>query len=256
LGRSDEVWSTVCIWYTYKCVKQGWVAKLIDASDALNRKETMMPATLLNKRTVMGFVTTFAMYAVSQIAVFATNQPVVVANTTANPVPTMVNNTVSNPVPAKITNTTLPTVASDNPAFQPFQASIYVSIANGSNSGGDNGNVSPGTQTVLIPAGKRLVVQTVSMYRQGTIATQTVQIFINSSFGGTYTAFALPVVGGTTASYVGAAQPMTFYADGGTELLANVFRSGTTGAESETVTISGYLVNLPTAPTAAQPKTP
>jgi len=211
-----------------------------------------MPAKTTTNRMTAGFIATLAICAVSPSAVCAANQPVTVTNT----VPTVVTNTVAKPVPAQITNTTLPTVASDNPAFQPFQANIYVNIANGASGGTDNGNVSPGTQTVLIPAGKRLVVQTVSAYRSGAISTQTVQIFINTSVGGTYAAFAMPLISGSTASYVGAAQPITFYADGGTELLANAFRSGTSGAESETVTITGYLVNIGPSALVAQPKTP
>jgi hypothetical protein len=171
---------------------------------------------------VAGLIATLAICAASQSAVFAANQPVVVTNTTAKPVPTI-----------------------DTAAQQPFQANIYINIANGASGGGDNSNVSPGTQTILIPPGKRLVVQTVSVYRSGAISTQTVQVFINSSVGGAYCAFATPIIPASTASYVGIAQPMTFYSDGNTRLLANAFRAGTTGAESETVTISGYLVNVP-----------
>ena len=183
-----------------------------------------MPSITSTNRMLAGFIATLAMCAVSQTATFAASQPVVVTNPSSSPVPT---------------------VGRDNPAFQPFQANIYINIANGSSGGGDNGNVSPGTQTVLIPAGKRLVVQTVSVYRSGAISTQTTQVFINSSVGGSYAAFALPVISGSAASYVGIAQPMTFYSDGGTELLANAFRNGTAGAEADTVTISGYLVNVP-----------
>ena len=182
-----------------------------------------MQAVTTTNRMLAGFIATLAICAVSQTPTFAASQPVVVTNPASSPVPT---------------------VARDNPAFQPFQANIYVNIANGASGGGDNGNVSPGTQTVLIPAGKRLVVQTVSVYRSGAISTQTTQIFINTSVNGAYAAFALPPVSASTASYVGIAQPMTFYSDGGTELLANAFRNGTSGAESETVTISGYLVSL------------
>ena len=132
-----------------------------------------------------------------------------------------------------------------SPALQPFQANIFINIANGSSAGGDNGNVSPGTQTLLIPAGKRLVVQTVSFYRSGAISTGSTQIFINASVNGTYSAFSAPSAPATSASYSGATLPSLFYADGGTELLANAFRNSTSGAESETVTVSGYLVDTP-----------
>jgi hypothetical protein len=124
-----------------------------------------------------------------------------------------------------------------------YQAIIYVNIANGASGGGDNGNVSPGSQTLLIPTGKRLVVQSVSVYRSGAISSGNVQIFINSDVNGGYAARALPVVGPTTALYAGSTLSAPFYADGGTELLANAFRDSTTGAETETVSVTGYLIN-------------
>jgi hypothetical protein len=129
--------------------------------------------------------------------------------------------------------------------LQPFQATIIISIANGTSGGGDNGNVSPGTQTVLIPTGKRLVVQTVSVYRSGAISASITQIFINSSVNGGYASYAVPPVPPSAASYAGATLTGPFYADGGTELLANAFRNSTSGAETETVTVSGYLVDVP-----------
>ncbi len=136
-------------------------------------------------------------------------------------------------------------LATASPALQPFQANIYINIANGSSGGGDNGNISPGSQTVLIPAGKRLVVQTVSVYRSGSFSATTTQIFINASVNGSYTAYAVPPAPPSTASYSGATLSGLFYADGGTELLANAFRNSTSGAETETVSISGYLVDVP-----------
>ena len=190
-----------------------------------------MPAITTTIGMVAGFIATII---APQLGFIAALVPVIVQNTPANSVPAVITNNSAKPVPTI-----------DTAAQKPFQANIYINIADGASGGGDNGNVSPGTQTVSIPAGKRLVVQTVSAYRSGTISTQTVQIFINSSVGGNYAAFSMPVFPATTASYVGAAQPMTFYADGGTQLLANAFRNGTSGAESETVTISGYLVNVP-----------
>jgi len=132
-----------------------------------------------------------------------------------------------------------------SPALQPFQKTILINIASGASGGGDNGNVSPGTQTLLIPTGKRLVVQTVSMYRGGAISATSTQIFINASVNGAYAAYAVPPVPASAASYAGATLTGLFYADGGTELLANAFRNSTSGAETDTVTISGYLVDVP-----------
>jgi hypothetical protein len=148
----------------------------------------------------------------------------------------IVTNPVGNPVHTK---------ATDNPALQPFQANITITIQNGNSGGTDNGNVSPGTQTVLIPAKKRLVVQTVSVYRAGAISASTVQIFVNASVQGTYASYALPLTPASAATYVGTTFNGVFYADADTELLANAFRNSTSGAETDTVSVTGYLVNVP-----------
>jgi hypothetical protein len=99
--------------------------------------------------------------------------------------------------------------------------------------------------TVLIPAKKRLVVQTVSVYRSGAISASTVQIFMNTSVHGTYASYALPLIPASAASYVGTTFNGVFYADADTELLANAFRDSTSGAETDTVSVTGYLVNVP-----------
>jgi hypothetical protein len=125
----------------------------------------------------------------------------------------------------------------------PYQTNITIKIANGSNVGSANGVLS-GTQAVLIPAGKRLIVQTVSMYRFGAGSNgSTVQIFMNANAGGTYASSAVPPATNTGATVTGATFNGTFYADGGTELEANAFRTNKKGAETVTVSVTGYLVS-------------
>jgi hypothetical protein len=152
-----------------------------------------------------------------------------------SPAPVTVTNSVNNPVPTK---------ATDNPALQPFQASIIILIADGASGGGDNGNVLA-SQTLLIPTGKRLVVQTVSMYREGAISASSTQIFISVNSNGSYSTFALPPAPPSAASFSGATLTGLFYAEGGTELLADAWRNTTSGTEKDVVAVSGYLVNVP-----------
>ena len=149
--------------------------------------------------------------------------------------------------PVPVTETSpVTTLAGDGIGKQPFAATINISIASGASGGTDNGNVTPGTQTVAVPAGKRLVVQMVSVYRSRSLtAGSGVQIFLNGNVNGGYASYAMPSAIANGATYAGASQAMTFVADAGTEVLANAFRTVTTGAETDTVTVSGYLVNVP-----------
>jgi hypothetical protein len=153
----------------------------------------------------------------------------------------------ANPFPSSSPNATQYAADSTAPKaaakINAYQGNIYITIANGAGVGSDNGDVSPGTQTLLIPAGKRLVVQSASMYRSGAgAAKSTIQIFVNTNVNGTYASYALPLATDNGANYAGATLNGTFYADGGTELLANAFRNNTTGAENVVVSVTGYLV--------------
>ncbi len=133
----------------------------------------------------------------------------------------------------------------EGPARQPFVATIYPTILNGTSIGSDNGNPG-GIQTFPVPVGKRLVVQTISMYRNSTLgANSTVQVYVNASVNGSYAAYGLPVVPNSGSYHPGIAQGLTFTADGGTNVLVNAFRNGSVGTESSTVTVAGYLVDVP-----------
>lgn len=125
----------------------------------------------------------------------------------------------------------------------PYQGTITIVIDSGSNQGSENGVNNPGTQTLLIPAGQRLIIQTVSMFRAtGGSSGSTVQVFIDASLNNAYGFYALPPVTNNGAVDIGATFTGTLYADGGTELLANAYRSNTTGTETVTVSVTGYLV--------------
>ena len=97
-----------------------------------------------------------------------------------------------------------------------------------------------------MPIGKRLIIQTVSMYRDGDFgAASTVQIFVNANVNGKYAAYPLPVVPSSGSLFPGIAQELTFTADGGTSVIVNTFRNETFGAENDVVTVAGYLVDVP-----------
>jgi hypothetical protein len=149
--------------------------------------------------------------------------------------------TAGGPVPVTVTNA--PLAVSVGPVQQPFATRIFITIKDGANQGADNG-IGAGTQTIQIPIGKRLVVQTLSTYRNGS-SPDAVQVFVNAELNGNYIAYALPFVPATSAGYSGISQALTFQADGGTRLLINAFRTGSTGQENDVVAVSGYLVDAP-----------
>ena len=152
--------------------------------------------------------------------------------------------TAGGPVPVAVTNT-VQSRDTEGPARQPFVSTLDLKIADGSSQGSDNSNTS-GTQTFLVPMGKRLIVQTVSMYRSGNYgAASTVQIFVNANANGSYAAYPLPVVPNSGSLFSGIAQELTFTADGGTPVVVNNFRNGTVGNETDVVTVAGYLVDVP-----------
>ncbi|MCU1382780.1 MAG: hypothetical protein JWL71_1477 [Acidobacteria bacterium] len=155
------------------------------------------------------------------------------ANVTGN-VAVTVGNSAANPIPVHVV---------DGTSDQPYSLNVNINIANGGSGGTANGDTN-GSQSFAVPAGKRLVVETVSMYRPGDIG-QSVQVFVNTRLNNLYSAFAVPPAAANNSTYTGATQAMKFYADPGTRGLVNAFRSGSTGAESVTVAIAGHLVDVP-----------
>ena len=148
------------------------------------------------------------------------------------------------PVPVTVTNT-VSNRDTEGPARQPFVATLALKILNG-NSTGSNNSLPNGTQTFPVPVGKRLIVQTISMYRDGTFAANSsVQVYVNASVNGSYASYALPVVPNSGGLFPGIAQGLTFAADGGTTVLVNTFRNGSVGVETDTVIVAGYLVDVP-----------
>jgi hypothetical protein len=141
-----------------------------------------------------------------------------------------------------------PTVKdADNPARQPFHASAYVGFSNGSASA---------TATITtVPAGKRLIIEHVSVYGQMLVGQTMRRAAIGTSLlnynDGGYVFDDLtvsPQGSDGVKDYFVASQDVRLYADPGTQVLGTAIRNSTAGANPDTAvqfSISGYLVDVP-----------
>ena len=138
----------------------------------------------------------------------------------------------------------MPVKDQDNPARQPFQWQNSGTIAAGS----DRVDF-----TIQVPAGKRLVIEQLSGAASVNNSVGTVPRFLIASFSGGIASGYAP------GAYVGndgmsprvyASQQLRMYADPGTNVSVEVQRSsdnvgGYSGTVSFTVSVTGYLVNIP-----------
>ena len=142
------------------------------------------------------------------------------------------------PVPVAVTNTPLAVVSTDPAIAQPYAQTVFPNFAVGK-------KFAPNI-SLAVPVGKRLVVQTVSVLRTGTITPGSVsEIAVVVGTNGDTSYFALPSPPATAASFSGISQALTFQVDGGTSLTIFGSRNTTVGSEGDIVTVSGYLVNVP-----------
>ena len=153
--------------------------------------------------------------------------------------------TAGGPVPVTVANSSLNVQShdADNAARQPFQASTRYVIPNGTNSGvldTANGNVD-----IVVPPGKRLVIQTVSYYVAQATAGEVYHTSIQPLSGGTLSPYALPAVTPDGAPLPGVTQSMTLYADPETILFWSVGRSTSVGKRSVELVVCGYRVDVP-----------
>jgi len=114
--------------------------------------------------------------------------------------------------------------------------SVACTIAAGSTSG---------TVTIAtVPAGKELQVQTSSYYTFGQASGSIGQVYLGTTAGGAGGYIAVPEALADGSIYPGATLAATFYADPGSRLFANCYRSGSTASsESMEITIAGNYVN-------------
>jgi hypothetical protein len=148
------------------------------------------------------------------------------------PLPVTVTNGITRPVPM---------FGTDNPAFQPFQHSAEFSTSVG---------VGSGFITITtVPAGKRLVIEFVSVDVFNFAGSPVHSVYITTTTAGvtTYHRFVLFGQGldafgnGVSA----AAQQVRLYADPGTTVSGSLTRSGSVGTAEAGFHISGYFVDLP-----------
>jgi len=137
-----------------------------------------------------------------------------------------------------------PTVKdADNPATQPFQASVQGSFNN--NGGRDTGYV--GITTV--PAGKRLVIEHASVFGQVLTGHSLIQTLIKVTLGGQealhYLTISAQGSDGFFDNFV-ASEQVRFYADPGTQVFGYAFRNASAGDNDYVqFIISGYFVDVP-----------
>lgn len=149
----------------------------------------------------------------------------------------VVTNTTAQPVPVKEQN---------NPAFQPFQITVqpYVSAGQAYN-----------YAFVPVPAGKRLVIEQVSgaAFASGVLSGTVARMTVIGSVGSSPNIFVpMSFVGNNPASQpiFAASQPIRMYVDGGTSFSVLIHRSadingGYSGSLSSTISVVGYLVDIP-----------
>ena len=140
--------------------------------------------------------------------------------------------TAGGPIPVSVANTPLSTTPTDNPAKQPFQTTVLITI--------DNKFV----PLTTVPAGKRLVIESINTFSNYATDSQTYRIVLSpDTRTSLYQSFVLPP-GTVSAPYANITQKILMYAEAGQEVDAAVGASGTL-SPSVYVSLSGYYVNVP-----------
>ena len=129
----------------------------------------------------------------------------------------------------------------DQPARQPFAHSFSNNFTSGVCGDDDN---------IVVPSGKRLVIETVS----GQVRVpsgQTAVLTLGATTSGVVASYPVPITfAGSNLCFDGQDSFRTFealriYADPGSTVIVEVRRNSNTGPVSWFLTISGYLVDLP-----------
>jgi hypothetical protein len=126
----------------------------------------------------------------------------------------------------------------DNPALQPFQQFLAGAM--------DDGELNMGDElAVTVPAGKRLVIETVSAIVT-TAAGQNVRIRVDATAGGVAAHHLTVSKEPWQASFDHKGiQSGRMYADPGTTVYIRVVRDQSTGIANVNAAISGHFVNVP-----------
>ena len=174
---------------------------------------------------------------------YAADKDVVVVNTPAQPVPTTVQGTVQTAVQGTVQTSIVGTVSVkdvDDPARHPFADIKVISF--------DDGEAQDDTEFDPVPAGKRLVIETVTLRSQAA-AGQIWDVIMFVTTNGAPIAHALELPTFQTLGDIDirtATLPVRFYADPGTQVKVHAHREyGTVGLAGVNVTISGHYVSVP-----------
>lgn len=124
----------------------------------------------------------------------------------------------------------------DNPARQPFQASIDTDWP--------AGFIVKTTTLLTVPVGKRAVIEYATFYIAPSAGSKIQFAELGTTVGGNPASF--DFVGTPITSIGVVAQPLRLYADAGTNIVGIVgLDSTSTGGGEIKISISGYLVNVP-----------
>ena len=156
------------------------------------------------------------------------------------------------PMPVNVTNDILhavPTLASDNPAFTPFQSGTTLNLT--------NGVVEQFDTLTTVPAGKRLVIEFVGVEVYNSVGGSPISL-VRLQIPNSGNLYEYPVVlvgqGAFTGGLNGpqtvsvAAQPVRLYVDAGQRVFVTAERGGNVGSDRVIVSISGYFVPKPPCP--------
>lgn len=138
--------------------------------------------------------------------------------------------TAGGPIAVNVANTPLPMIAADDPAKQPFQVVVLLT---------KNGDLT--AISTQVPAGKRLVVEAVSIFSDigGDPDGHAVLLYPDATH-----AYHIISVPPTTAPYLGISEKTLIYVEAGDTLQATCQTTSDT-APVLYLTVSGHYVNLP-----------
>ena len=123
--------------------------------------------------------------------------------------------TAGGPIPVSVANTPLAVTSADAPYQQPFQAITAYTIPNGSIF---SVTLTKGVPPITVPAGKRLIIQTVSV-NENNPNGQNMRAYIEPVSNGVIEGYVLPLVTYSDADpFQGVTQAVTLSADPGSTI--------------------------------------
>jgi|GEM_PF-584813 len=152
--------------------------------------------------------------------------------------------TAGGPIAVNVANTPLAVTLAGNAAGQqPFAAATDYRFLNDALSA--SVDTADGYQTITVPAGKRLIIQTVSARANGGGGSSRFQASIGTTANGSLQFFTLPIVSDFGIPFAGATQSVTLTCDSGTAIPFECWRANPLSTQYIRVAVSGYLVDTP-----------